>query len=860
LPGLLTVSLLALSFSCHPSLAAEEVSGPIAIRDLDPIEAAKVSYTKQVRPLLDEKCVGCHSGKKPKGLFDVTSVENLLKEGGSAGPGVIPGNPDESAVIQYVRGLKDPRMPKDEPPLSVEEVHLLREWILAGAVDDTGQEEAVEEAQSHKPSLSLSTDPDLQAQLQELLFITDPVEQLIKKRNIRLRYLPEPPAPPEVKAPVYSAIDRFIAEKWESQEDEGLRGAVPDVCDDPTFLRRAYLDVIGRIPSIEEAQAFLDAPSPDKRNRLVDDLLSRNSDYAANWTPFWEDALCSNGNHQGGVGTHGNYREWAFNNFEENKPYDVMVAELIDPTMPNHPERYILTNEPKKMVQSAANTAQVFLGTGLKCASCHNHFENKEWTQTRFYGFAGYFSPSDLELIRCEVHSGQFIPTKFIFDMPDVPTDVPKDENGRLRRVAQLLVDPTDPRFAKTIVNRLWKRHLGLGLFESPDDFRLERAPSHPELLDWLADDFMRHGYDIKHTIRLIMASRTYQLCYKPEWEDHYDVSKPGEPRYFRSPALRRLTAEQFLDSLMLSAGLSDWNGNARTYQDDESTPLTRALGRPSARNEVSTARPDDVAVVQALELLNGEEYYDRIYKGPVVVKLAQESDLPRIVDSVCRRTLNRPASPEEIGPGVSFLEASLVGSQPAGQPAEVIWIDDEIPSCSIIMGTSGAESWKWVESNEGPVLNGSRSHRQAATGAQVQHYARGANPALEVGRDDVLFSFVYIDPANPPKTLMMQWFEEGWEHRAYWGEDAIAYGAGNEASHLSMGPLPESGKWVRLEVPAKSVGIEGGIEGWSFDQAGGTVYWDKSGVVHTPRNPKAEAIGDMFWAFVTSPRFQYIN
>ena len=202
-----------------------------------------------------------------------------------------------------------------------------------------------------------------------------------------------------------------------------------------------------------------------------------------------------------------------------------MVAELIDPTMPGHKKAgqsnangkistvaYIRNDTHVDTIQSAANTAQVFLGTGMKCASCHSHFENKEWPQARFLAFAGLFAPKDLELIRCEKHSGQYVPSRFAFDLPDAPTTVPAEEEARLHRLAQLLVDPTNPRFAQTVVNRLWKRYLGLGLFEPADDFRLERPASHPELLAWLADDLMRHGFDLKHTIRLILTSRTYQL------------------------------------------------------------------------------------------------------------------------------------------------------------------------------------------------------------------------------------------------------------------------------------------------------------------------------------------------------------
>ena len=137
-------------------------------------------------------------------------------------------------------------------------------------------------------------------------------------------------------------------------------------------------------------------------------------------------------------------------------------------------------------------------------------------------------------------------------------------------------------------------------------------------MLEWLAYDFIEHGCDLKHTIRLILTSRTYQLRYDPQLEDHFAVGQKNAPRYFRSPALRRLTAEQFLDSVRVAAA-GQFIPGERNFLDIRSTALSRALGRPASRNEISTARPDDVAVVQALELLNGPELHEMIYTNCLV-------------------------------------------------------------------------------------------------------------------------------------------------------------------------------------------------------------------------------------------------
>ena len=230
---------------------------------------------------------------------------------------------------------------------------------------------------------------------------------------------------------------------------------------------------------------------------------------------------------QGGILTHGDYRQWLLDSFAKNRPYDVMVAELLDPSMPSrkgaetkdvlgtdYTIEYVRNEDHTATLQTAANVGQVFLGTSMKCASCHDHFENNEWPQDRFLGFAGLFAPSDLEHIRCELKSGKTVAASFPFELPGAVEQVPNDLPGRLHFVAQAVVDPANPRFAKTIVNRLWKRYLGIGLFEPADDFRLDTPASHPELLEWLANDFVEHDCDLKHTVRLILTSRTYQLRY----------------------------------------------------------------------------------------------------------------------------------------------------------------------------------------------------------------------------------------------------------------------------------------------------------------------------------------------------------
>ena len=672
--------------AAHANAAQPPRRAPVGIpiRTISPAEATKVSYARQVKPLLTDNCLECHSTEDHKGGLDITTVENLLKGGKKAGPSIVAGEPDQSPLVEYVRGLREPQMPKGNQPLTADELHLIRLWISAGAKDDSAEVAATTTVATGRLSAdytaALGKSPEAQQALNRVLFSANNEERLFAQRALRLTLIPKAPEPPAVKGPELNPIDQFIIAKW---HEAGLPEPEhpPQVCSDPAFIRRAYLDIVGHIPTIDATREFLDDKSPDKRTRLVDKLLARNEEYAANWTPFWEEAIASaNVDKVGGIASRGNHRDWIFASFATNKPFDLFVAELIDPTLPGYRKPIISEANSKRVVaayiqnethletiQSAANVGQVFLGTGMKCASCHSHFLNKEWPQARFLAFAGMFAPKDLELIRCEKPSGQFIAAKFPFELPGVPDTAPAEMDQRLHRVAQLLVDPANPRFAKTLVNRLWKRYLGLGLFEPQDDFRLDRAPSHPELLAWLADDFMRHGYDIKHTARLILTSRTYQLRYNAELEDHFDVNKPDEARYYRSPALRRLTAEQLLDSITMALAQS-LNPTNRLYLDKASTALTRALGKPAAHNEISTARSDDVAIVQALQLLNGEEFYEKIYSGKLAQQAALEKDTRQAIDKLYWAALSRPATEQEQALGAKFVATAV---QQASDPGD---------------------------------------------------------------------------------------------------------------------------------------------------------------------------------------------
>jgi len=185
---------------------------------------------------------------------------------------------------------------------------------------------------------------------------------------------------------------------------------------------------------------------------------------------------------------------------------------------------------------------------------------------------------------------------------------------------------------------------------------------------------------------------------------------------------------------------------------------------------------------------------------------------------------------------GIAYEEPQPTAAPAPNAAADCVWIEDALPPGAQASG-DGNPPWQFVAAPE-PVYSGQSASKRTATG-RSQHFFTGAAPGLRIGEGDRLFAYVYLDPANPPQEIMLQWNDGSWEHRAYWGSDVIDWGQAGTASRLPMGALPEAGKWIRLEVEAVKVGLKPGttVNGWAFTQYDGTVYWDKAGI--TTRTPQ---------------------
>ena len=481
--------------------------------------------------------------------------------------------------------------------------------------------------------------------------------------------LKEPAKPPGQGNPV----DAFLDVWWKMQ------GVAPrPLCDDRMFLRRAHLDLIGLLPDESELAAFVADRRSDKRARLVGELLARRQPFSEHWMTFWNDLLRNDEVALIQVNRRA-ITQWLYNALLENKPYDQFAAELIAPAI-NGPVGFIQGMEWKFAVsasevspmQAARSVAQVFQGVNLKCASCHDSFTG-ERKLDEAWSLAACFAEAPLESQRCDKPTGRVAAPRFLFaEVGQVPADAPLEM--RREAVAVLVTRPNNPRFAKVIVNRLFRQLFGQGIVEQVDDLDGD-AGFHPELLDFLAYDLIKHNYDLKRTLRLLATSQAYgRIGGWPGLEPSLHSAKPqitrGEVPVKREVTLlrqKRMTAEQFSDALatltgfwpqptLMKAELEAGPVRAWRYRDPDA--LATAMGRPS-RDVINSTRPEAATILQSLELINGAVLQERLTKGAerlLAGPLGKEPDIDKVIHALCRRAYSRDATATEIEQGHALL------------------------------------------------------------------------------------------------------------------------------------------------------------------------------------------------------------
>jgi hypothetical protein len=501
-PELALVALLGSLLATVAAITPEQAA------QLPPPANHVVNFSAEIKPIFEASCVNCHGHGREKGGLRLDSRETFLK-GGDSGPAVLLGNSKDSLLISLVQGFDpDSTMPKKGTRLTPVQIGILRAWIDQGIKWDAG----VEFGRS-------------------------------QPNNLKPRSVVVPPGSKDA-----NPIDLFLQRYYYKNHLKPL-----PLVSDRVFARRAYLDVVGLLPPPKELSAFVADKHAKKRERLVQRLLSDDRNYVENWLTFWNDLLRNDYKGTGYIdGGRKQITTWLYSALLTNMPFDKFVAQLVNPSPGSEGFtkgivwRGVVNASQTPEMQAAQNISQVFMGVNLKCASCHDSFVN-ELTLADAYGLAGIYADGPLEMVRCDKPQGKKADLKFIYpELGDI--DPSADRQTRLKRLAEIITQHQDGRLTRTLVNRLWQKFMGRGLVEPVDD--MEKTAWDLELLDWLAEDFANHDYDLRFLIQRVLSSRAYQL-------PAVNVDENNSATFvFHGPAVRRLSAEQFRDAMTAIAGV----------------------------------------------------------------------------------------------------------------------------------------------------------------------------------------------------------------------------------------------------------------------------------------------------------------
>lgn len=439
--------------------------------------------------------------------------------------------------------------------------------------------------------------------------------------------------------------------------------------DDATFLRRVTLDLTGTLPTAEEARTYLADPDPGKRARWVAGLFDR-PEFADYWALKWSDLLRVDREKLGAKAAR-EYYQWLRASFAQNKPFDELARELLtaDGPLAEQPQGAFYQVE-QRPGDRAATISQVFLGVRISCAECHHHPYDR-WSQTDYYGMAGYFAPvRQKQTPRGMAFSGMMgaAPVKHPRTGETVPpyplgeaqptSDAVAVGDPRLE-LAAWLTKPDNPWFARNVANRLWAHLLGRGLVEPVDDVRATNPPSNPQLLDALAGHLVEHRYDVRELMRVIVLSAAYQRSTAPVAGNQRD-----EQNYSRAQ-LKRLEAEVLLDAVCQTTGVPEkFNGSplgtraAQLWDSRSSHYFLRIFGRPLRTTACSCERTVEPSVSQVLHLLNSPEIDAKLHHaGGRLAKLTSAiPDDRQLVEELYLTFYSRLPDAEERSAAGQFL------------------------------------------------------------------------------------------------------------------------------------------------------------------------------------------------------------
>lgn len=449
--------------------------------------------------------------------------------------------------------------------------------------------------------------------------------------------------------------------------------------DDLVFLRRIFLDLVGVLPTIEEARAFAADPRADKRERLVDTLLQR-PEWAATWAGVWGDLLRVEEKTLDAKGV-GVFHEWMRRSFAENMPLDRFVREIVTArgsTYDVPPANFWRAH--REPVVRAETAAQVFLGVRLQCAKCHNHPFDR-WLQDEYHDWTAVFTGIDYEVVKNdrqdkldkhEFVGEQIVVVKDPQELKNPRTDQPATPRllggapaagaagqDRLESLAVWMTAPEHRRFARAQVNRIWFHVMGRGLVEPVDDLRDTNPASHPALLERLTDAFIASGHDVRALVRMLCTSRTYGLASSGTVD-----GVAADESLFARAVVRRRSAERILDaqSQVLGAAARFEGYPAGTRAGEvagvervrrkaaDGDRFLRLFGRPERLLACECERSNEPTLSQALDLVGGAGLHERLGAGDNRLGrlLAADRAPEQIVDDLFWTALVRPPTPTE--------------------------------------------------------------------------------------------------------------------------------------------------------------------------------------------------------------------
>ncbi|MCW5558817.1 MAG: DUF1549 domain-containing protein [Verrucomicrobiae bacterium] len=591
---------------------------------------ARLVWSSRIQPLFDVQCVKCHGPIEQKGGLELDTPDAVLK-GGDEGAVVVPGDPDKSRLYLNLAQGADPHMPPKKQ-LSDADRQAVREWITA--------------------------------------LVSAPEDGAGKGKSVR------------AFDSVSQAIDVLVSEGWQQ------RGVTPTPgVDDRTWCRRLYLDLAGRIPTLEESETFLQSVDPGKREALVDRLLG-SEDYAVRMREVWDVLLMGRAKRDRQEDRRRDNGWWTFleTAFRTNRPWNEVVRDVLvarPAKTESQGASWFLYERRGEHQAIAQAVAPIIYGTRMDCAQCHDHPLAREIKQAHYWGLVTAFNRSknvDGGSDVAESAVGGFVNFTNLKQesQPAVitllngrtvgeswPAGDQKEEDNDDKYVdpqAKVRVPKfsrreafaeaathDNPLLARAFVNRMWAVLMGRGIVHPPDEMNARNVPSHPELLDWLAQDFEAHGYDTRRVIRGIALSRAYAL-------------EPGDapPDAFAAAAERPLAAEQVARSWRIGAGLTP---------EDPALRRAAAVVMPdplSGANNATVQEAQFLAYSPALTAVLEEA------RNGAGARIAVMPEVPARVRETFAAAYGRPPDGDELAQAEEFLKER--SSQPEEGVRDLLW------------------------------------------------------------------------------------------------------------------------------------------------------------------------------------------